>query len=443
MHTAEAAGEPRRLPLPPVLRRELEEEHLVFPETLAILGKRRFEGLSALNLRVTDRGLYADGLDVEELKRFALDHAIEVAVSLQTQRFVENPPAAVYSSLEEVENTVLHCGLWATHVVIPDPLFSAVVEERDIYGIGDAAKLLFELRPLIESGLVVPVPAEFIGALSVEEVLHATKKDLLRTELREWVNAQLIVEGPTAREALFITAQDDLDEWPILRTLGRVPIVNDDGTFYSRMLEPYRPDFDYKPWVDQEKTAATRYYVQAVNEKLAQADFFGATYTTRSLFRANLLHKRTRSFATEQALMWTETPIVSDVDFRLFARVADEDEAVADYRSKMGRVLRRAATLTDAAESATDLQEELADQAGKVNLRLHNSALWLSLSASFGLGAVAAGGTPFGWLLAGLGAGSALKDFLPYFEKRKEARLEAPWVWYSLQRKSSTRSRKR
>lgn len=356
---------------------------------------------------------------------------------------MDDPPAAVYSTLEEVENTVLHCGLWATHIVIPDPLFTAVVEERGIYGLGEAAKLLFELRPLIESGLVVPVPAEVIGAVSLNAVLHATKQDLLRNELREWVDAQLIVEGPTAREALFITAKDDLDEWPILRTLGRIPTVNDDGTFYSRMLEPYRPSFNYKPWVDQEKTAATRYFIQNVNEKLAQADFLGATYATRSLFKANLLHKRTRSFTTEQALMWTETPTVSDVDFRLFARAADEDEAVADYRSKMGRVLRRAATLTDAAESATDLQEELADQASRVNLRLHNSALWLSLSASFGLGAVAASGTPFGWLLAGLGAGSALKDFLPYFEKRKEARLDAPWVWYSLQRKGVKRSRRR
>lgn len=443
MYLGDQAGEPRRYPLPPILRAELEEDHLVHLEDLAVLGVRRFEALAGLGVETDAHGIYFNGVDMAELQRFALDHALEVTVSLQSRKFEPNPPAVAYSSLTEVENTVLHCAFWATHIAVPDPLFSAMVEERGLSSVGDALRSLYELRPLIECGLVVPVPSEFVGALSTDSALRATKKDLEVAELRTWVDDQLILEGPTAREVLFMTAQDDLEEWPITRTLGTPAKFNDDGTFISRMLQPYRPDFDYSTWIAQERVNSVRHFVQEVNESVAHADFFGASYVTRSLFRANLLNRRSRSYSSEQALMWTNSPIASDIDLKTFAKAANEDDAVADYRIRMGRAIQRASTLDEAVLSAQDLQEELAAESAKLQHRLNNSRLWVSLGVGIGLGTVAVSATPLGWFLAGLGAASAVKDLLPYFEKRREAKMEAPWIWYSMRPRTPAGRRRR
>ena len=104
-------------------------------------------------------------------------------------------------------------------------------------------------------GFVACVPKDLAVVLTNDIVIQTTEADLTRTDILNWVMGELQIEGPTAREALFLRARDGLgpdDETFFLH--GRIdPTSLDDEsrTFSTRMLGPYDPSFDYGPWIDQ------------------------------------------------------------------------------------------------------------------------------------------------------------------------------------------------
>lgn len=104
--------------------------------------------------------------------------------------------------------------LWADHVCVPDRVFDAVVNDRADETLQKALAQQERLRPLIEAGVVVPVPQELGVATRAAATEQMTIRDLRRDELVAWVRQQLLVEGPTAREAIFVTALDDTERWP-------------------------------------------------------------------------------------------------------------------------------------------------------------------------------------------------------------------------------------
>jgi hypothetical protein len=53
---------------------------------------------------------------------------------------------------------------------------------------------------------VVPVPSDHALTLTADATPEAASADLRRRDLVSWVDEQLLVEGPTNREALIIDA---------------------------------------------------------------------------------------------------------------------------------------------------------------------------------------------------------------------------------------------
>jgi len=79
-----------------------------------------------------------------------------------------------------------------------------------------------------------------------------TEADLRTRSLIEWIDAQLVMEGPTARECVLYSAIDDDEQDVSFRAYPRIIAVDDASRhILQRMLGPYDPGFDYGPWIAQ------------------------------------------------------------------------------------------------------------------------------------------------------------------------------------------------
>jgi hypothetical protein len=90
--------------------------------------------------------------------------------------------------------------------------------------------------------MVVPV-LEDAAALAAADALRAgTEADLHTPSLIEWIDAQVVMEGPTARECLLYSMIDDDEQDVYFRAYGRI-IAAEESTRHvlQRMLSPYDP----------------------------------------------------------------------------------------------------------------------------------------------------------------------------------------------------------
>jgi hypothetical protein len=98
----------------------------------------------------------------------------------------------------------------------------------------------------------VPVAEEVARAATIAAVDAELERDVLDSELLLWVDSQLEMEGPTAREALFLGARDDLRRVPHLELFARIDSVEaSTREFSTRMLNNYDPSFDYDSWIKE------------------------------------------------------------------------------------------------------------------------------------------------------------------------------------------------
>ena len=236
-------------------------------------------------------------------------------------------PAVLWNHELDVAQFLGRTILLADHVFYPDRVFERLLREPSNLDLKRAAAEQLKYESLLAAGTAIPVPPGVALAAQGKVALEMTAEDLEVRELVEWVRAQLIVEGPTARSALLIRAIDDLTHGaPNFWLHGRIDplsLDHDTGRFSSRLLVPYEPNFDYGPWVRQVQDEAVGKLVQRTNERLVAADVFGAEYVSVSLFEARLLRRRNPTgdrINPAQAAVWADIPELTDgVEFAVVA----------------------------------------------------------------------------------------------------------------------------
>lgn len=333
--------------------------------------------------------------------------------------------------------------LLADHVVMPDPVFKTLLGGPRNRSLRRAAENELKLSELLSAGLVIPVPIGTAMALSGAASIKITNDDLADAALVSWIRDQLILEGPTAREALFVRAKDDLskraDKFWLYSHIDPDSLSADDGRFTTRMLQPYDPGHDYTPWIRQVSDSAISFYVQRTAKRLVTADVYGSDYVSASMFEARLLNRRGRSAGntSAQAAMWADVPQLPSLSAPDLAKVIQNEEAVDDIRRLVRASLVTARTPSEQADALT----ALAHQLDATSHRLEKSSIsnrWWQMAAPGGLGVGSlvicsvSGGLP-----AALGATlGVLAGVAPYLGARANARHEAAHLFVTARRKA-------
>lgn len=331
--------------------------------------------------------------------------------------------------------------LLADHVLYPDQLFGALVRGASVNRLREAAERQLVNKTLLSSGIVIPVPPGVAMAAQGRAVHDVTERDLAQQGLVDWVRQQLIIEGPTAREALFVRAIDDLaHEAPNFWLHGRIDrrsLNNDTGSFRTALLQPYDPDFDYAPWVAQVTDSAVSALVQRTNERVVAADMFGAEYVSASLFEARLLRMRgNRSrVGSAQAALWASIPELTHLDAPDLAKLLKNESAVEDLRNQVRAALATARTDRDSIDAVTELAHQLEAASKRMQRTASSDRAWQAVIpgglsfASLVVGAFTGG--IGGFVGGGLGALAALG---PYLGSRLSRRHDAAYLFVTARR---------
>lgn len=398
------------------------------PQSLSALGKHRFEVFDH-----TER-------DRDALTHGAAEIAVAVAQALTDINLQPDPrPTTLWNDEVDADRLLGQTLLFADHVCVPDRVFAALIDDLDDDMVHDAIAEQRRLRPLIEAGIVVPVPEALGIAAQVDAANADTQRDLERRELTDWIRSQLIVEGPTAREAMFITAIDDLGG-PHHWFYSRDTVFGEDHEgrtiFRSRILGTYDPGHDYEPWKQQNLDKAVGLHLQRANERLMTGKVFSADYLTTSPFQARLLAKKgALPDLPIQAAVWADIPVLPMADPATLARAAAEEEAVEDLRQKVRSALRGARDPGTGADALTGLGEELAHASRQLQRTVRTERRWkVVVPTVLSLGSIALGGA--GSLTAiAIGALGAANTLAPYFADRAGRRRQAAYLFYVANRR--------
>ncbi len=172
---------------------------------------------------------------------------------------------------------------------------------------------------------------------------QATETDLADHELVAWLKIQMVVEGPTAGEALSARIRDEPHAERFL-LYGRIDpdsVDDDQHTFRTSMLNPYDPSFDYSEWIDQSMRQTAARLLQDINLNLTIGEVLGGYYLMRAPLRARLLERRgDPTHSPRSSLVWAEVPILSTAPPSAIAAVAQDDETVAGVRASVRHAFR-------------------------------------------------------------------------------------------------------
>ncbi|CAN5373575.1 hypothetical protein BH09ACT10_BH09ACT10_03900 [soil metagenome] len=332
--------------------------------------------------------------------------------------------------------------LLADHVLCPDGVFAELLRQRSQRDLRDAAQRQLRNAELLGGGVVIPVPPGVAMAASSRAVLDSTAKDLKNAELVTWVRQQLIVEGPTAREALFVRAQDDLNPDPtdfwLRGRIDRDSLDENTGSFGTTMLSAYDPNDDYGPWIRQVETSAVSKFVQRTNERVITADVFGSEYVSASLFEARLLRRRSQieRLGPSQAALWADIPELPILSGRDLVKVLKHEGAVEDLRRQVRAALVTARTDAENVDAITDLAHELEAASHKLLRTAQTDRAWQgAIPTGLGTASMFIGGITGG--LAGLGVGAlgALGTLAPQLGTRLTNRRDAAYLFVVARRR--------
>jgi hypothetical protein len=363
---------------------------------LADLGIQRFAILDSMGLadpdRLAQRLAELSDSEVDDLRFFFVDMARSTLQSLLIAETLDKK-AVIWAGDADPAPMVGATLLWAHHYLVTDRLAELMISgpRRDSALAGELRGLL-ALRPLIETGMVVPV-LEDAAALAAADVVRArTEVDLGVNSLVEWVEAQVVMEGPTARECILFSMIDDDQPNVYFRAYGRI-IAADESTrrTLQRMLSPYDPAFDYGPWIAQSRREYIESVMFDVNKQLAIANAYGANWVTTSPFKQRLVMHRGGKPADAQALIQANVPQLSGASARALARVAAEDEAVEALRETARESLHAVRSLppADQREAAAELGRKLQWRADVLAKEIARARRW-KLVASTVAGAAGA-----------------------------------------------------
>ena len=350
---------------------------------LAALGAHRFAALDSMGLadpnRLTRRLAQLSQAEIDELRFFFLDLAKSTLDSLAGQDRAAVSPAIIWAGDADPAAMVGATLLWADHYLVNDRIAEMMISSSRPAAFEDELRAMLALRPLIETGMVVPVLEDAAALIADEAVRSQTERDLRTPGLADWISGQLVMEGPTARECLIYSVLDD-DE-PDATFFMRAPIVAADEEARhttSRVLGPYDPSFDYGPWIAQTRRETVAALVHNVNRHVAIADAFGAEWVTTSPFKQRLLSLRGAQPSGAQALIRANVPQLSGASARALARVAAADDTVAALREATRKSLHAMRSLPPAEqrEAAAELGRKLQGRSDALSREMKHARRW-------------------------------------------------------------------
>lgn len=222
--------------------------------------------------------------------------------------------------------------------------------------------------------------------LTAPFVAAKTEEDLRRPELVLWLDQQLVVEGPTAREALLVWPVDDPETLMFFLHSHVNPSSVDEPTrtVWTRLLSPYDPSFDYTPWIQQCRRQTIARLLQEINSDLVGAETMGADLATLSPLRARVLEQIGHPTEPVAELVWAEIPQLSFASASALARIAADDVVVQALRHRVRQTfaaMRRADPVERRAQ-ASDLRADLQYEAGRLSRRVSLERTWEALIGS-------------------------------------------------------------
>lgn len=330
--------------------------------------------------------------------------------------------------------------LMADHVAMPDGVFETLLRGGTYRSLSRAARDQLAIAELIEVGLVIPVPVGVAMAVNGTGAADLTALDLKDLSLVSWVRDQLILEGPTAKEALFVRAADDLsmvaEHFWIHGHIDRNSITAD-RRFGGWLLQPYDPAYDYTPWIRQVSNDAVSYYVQRTNERIVTADVFGADYVSASMFEARLLarNKRGRDSGPAQAAVWADVPLLPSLSGRELVKVIQNEDAVEDLRHQVRASLVTARTPGERTDALTALAHELEAASHRLETTARSDKIWqAAVPAGLGSASLVLGAISGGLLPIAAGALGVAGSVAPFLGTRINTRREAAYLFVTARR---------
>jgi hypothetical protein len=349
------------------------------------LGRLRFEMLDHLGLSDLAtlsrrlRGFTAD--DVESLLQWAVDFAKATLDRLLEQAAQDDRETVIWAEPHDIRRLVGQTLLFGDRYLAPDLIFAELLAGSEPEKLEKPLRELVALRPLVEAGIVVPVPADLATVVTSESVFEATEADLRRDDLVEWVMSELVVDGPTARSVALVGARDDIRPGHNLlyfHSLVDPSTLDDDGHFEMRALHPYDPAFNYAPWLAQCRRQAAAQLVQEVNREVATAMAFGGTFVTRAPFRARLLAKRGVPIGPPAATVWADVPLLPELEAADLVALSKSTETIEALRAETRKAFRR----VEAGEiiaAAGDLVEDLERATAALQRQIRRERAWLAM----------------------------------------------------------------
>lgn len=329
--------------------------------------------------------------------------------------------------------------LLADHVLYPDSLLRELRSQPTAGSVRSLATEELEFRHLLRGGHVLPMPdsvAEFTGGASIHE---ATQLALANDSLVQFVRSQLVVEGPTAREVLFINAVDDIEHNPGMWFYGhtdRESTNEADRSIGFRMLQSYDPKHDYSAWIKQESDRSLANFLQRTERRLAVADVLGSEYVAASPFEARILQRRNANGSSlANTTLWADVPALADLGAKDLARMLSAEDAVEDLRARVRIAMETAPDFGSQISSIRAVASDIEQASRVLNKRMgtyRSFALTAPVIAG-GLGLVvgSAGGMA-GFAGAALGLVGAIS---PAIGERLNQRREAAFLFTMPKRK--------
>ncbi len=414
-----------------------EAEPLTPSLPFSTLGRQRFEVLDSLGL-TNPKTLKRRLGELTEDDFDALVHATFSTARGVIDRLLDPPsaegrPTSLWGPSDALPHLITKTLFWADHYLGPDTLSEGLLRHpsREEAGRLQAdIQSLLDLRPLIELGTVVLVPDHVLEVLTADAVFKATQLDLENRELSNWVLAQMEIEGPTAKEVLFVRPRDSLHSTDAMYFYAHfLDKPDQDGMVHSVALQNYDPSHDYSPWIEQSRRQAASNYLRSANAVLAVAEAAQANLLAQSPFEARLLAKKGAERGATDSLLRTDMPIPNELSPEAIAQVASEDAAVNALKRTVRRAFSRARGTPEELEAqSADLAEELEDQVVQLEARIKADRLWkvaVPLGATAGSLAIGAVAGPLGAAAAGFGG---LASLAPYLADRGASRNQAAYA---------------
>jgi len=298
--------------------------------------------------------------------------------------------------------------LWADHYLTADRLSSAAAAGlEDLEPYREVLAEMLDLRPLIESGIVIPVFSDLAVAVVDAEIDQMIAVDLARREYVTWAEQQVVLEGPTAREAAFVHVVDDYrhDEMLYLHAVGEPDSADqsDNGLVpvRGRLLGRYDPRFDYDPWLATVRRQAVSQLTKSLDVDLAVSNALGADLFTSSPFRARALRRLRGTLSGTSTYdisgaAWADVPWLPDASAATLMSIASSEPRVEELRRATVSALRTVedGDVVGGARAVSEAAADLSAAASRLRQDLLRSrSLDLVAPTGIATGSVLVGGT--------------------------------------------------